>query len=103
MESTQQDSGGAARHKRRRGDSFQGACGPARTSREFDQCALANEQRDGDCPIQSIVTGLSGERITNGLVSFIVRDNHCAVELHHLRKGQRPFKVKTNENMGTSG
>ena len=31
MESTQQDSGGAARHKRTRGESFQGARGPART------------------------------------------------------------------------
>ena len=31
IESTHWDSGGAARHKRRRGESFQGACGPART------------------------------------------------------------------------
>ena len=57
---------------------------------------LANQQRDGDSPIQNIVTGLrekkSRERITNGLRSFIAQDNHCAVEVGHLRKGQRPFQ-----------
>ena len=58
---------------------------------------LANQQRDGDSPIQSIVTGLrekSRERITNGLRRFIARDIHCAVEVGHLRKSQRPFRVK---------
>ena len=58
---------------------------------------LANQQRDGDSLIQSTVTGLrekSRERITNGLRSFIVQDSYCAVEVRHLRNGQRPFRVK---------
>ena len=62
---------------------------------------LANQQRDGDSPIQSIVSGLrekSRERITNGLRRFIAHDIHCAVEVGHLRKGQRPFRVKKTES-----
>ena len=58
---------------------------------------LANQQRDGDNAIQNIVTGVvekSWERITNGLRSFIALDNYCAVEVGHLRKGQRTFRVK---------
>ena len=35
----------------------------------------------------------SRERITNGLRSFFAQDNHCAVEIGHLRRGQRSFKV----------
>ena len=57
---------------------------------------LAKQQRDGDSPIQNIVTGLrekSRERITNGLRSFTASDNYCAVEVGHLRRGQQPFKV----------
>ena len=57
---------------------------------------LANQQRDGDGPIQKIVTGLrekGREPITNGLRSFIASDNYCAVEVGHPRRGQRPFKV----------
>ena len=33
------------------------------------------------------------ERITNGLRSFIASDNCSAVEVGHLRRGQRPFRV----------
>ena len=50
-----------------------------------------------DSPVQNIVTGLrerSREGIMNGLRSFIGLDNHKAVEVGHLRKGLRPFKVK---------
>ena len=49
---------------------------------------LANQQRDGG------LREKGRERITNGLRSFIAQDNHCAVEVGHLRKGQRPFRVK---------
>ena len=33
------------------------------------------------------------ERITNGLRSFIASDNYSAVEVGHMRRGQRRFKV----------
>ena len=33
------------------------------------------------------------DRITNGLRSFIASDSYSAVEVDHLRGGQRPFKV----------
>ena len=55
---------------------------------------LANQQEDGDSPIQSIVTGLherTSNRIKDGLRSCIERDNHKAVDVGHLRKGLRPF------------
>ena len=58
-----------------------------------------NQQRDGHSPIQSTVTGLrekSRERITNDLTSFVALDNRCAVEVGHLREGQRLFSVKKN-------
>ena len=57
---------------------------------------LANQQKDGDSPIQNIIMGLKEkcrERITNGLRSFTASDNYSAVEVGHLRRGQRPFKV----------
>ena len=57
---------------------------------------LANQQRDGDSPIQHIIMGLKGkcrERITNGLRSFIASDTYSSAEVGHLRRGQRPFKV----------
>ena len=44
---------------------------------------LANQERDGDSPIQSIVVGLherSGKAITDGLRSFLEADNHSAVD-----------------------
>ena len=55
---------------------------------------LANQQTDGDSPIQSIVTGLqerSGRGIIDVLRSFIEADNHSAVDVGHLRKGLRLF------------
>ena len=50
---------------------------------------LANQQTDGDSPIQSIVTGLHGRTrkgIMDGLRSFIEIDNHSAVEVGQLRR-----------------
>ena len=44
---------------------------------------LANQQEDGDIPIQSIVTGLhesSRRGIMDGLRRFIEADNHSAVD-----------------------
>ena len=50
---------------------------------------LANQQRDdGNCPIQSIVTGLherSRKGIMDWLRSFIEADNHSAVDVGHLQ------------------
>ena len=50
---------------------------------------LANQQKDGDSPIQSIVTGLQ-ERTRTGIMdgqrSFIEIDNHKAVDVGHLRR-----------------
>ena len=57
----------------------------------------ANQQRDGDSPIQSTVTGLherSRKGIVDGLRSFIEIDNHSAVDVGHLRRGLRPFHVQ---------
>ena len=50
---------------------------------------LANQQTDGDSPIQSIVTGLherSRKGIMDGLRSFVEIDNHRAVVAGHLRR-----------------
>ena len=58
---------------------------------------LANQQKDGDSPIQSIVTGLherSRKGIMEKLRSFIKEDNHCALDVGRLSKGKRPFKVQ---------
>ena len=58
---------------------------------------LANQQKDGDCPEQSIVTGL-GERsrkgIMEGLRNFIKVDNHCALEVGQLKEGTRSSQVR---------
>ena len=65
---------------------------------------LANQQRDGDSPVQNVVAGLrvrSGEGIRHGLRSFTDLDNHRAVEVGHLRRGLRPVKVK-NRNIQRS-
>ena len=64
---------------------------------------MANQQKDGDSPIQNIIMGLKEkckERITNGLRSFIASDNHSAVEVGHLPRGQRPFNVSRPEMNG---
>ena len=58
---------------------------------------LANQQKDGDSPIRSIVTGphkRSRRCIMEKLRSFIKEYNHCAVDVGPLRKGRRPFKVQ---------
>ena len=57
---------------------------------------LVNQQRDGDSP--NIVTGLrerSRGGVMNGSRSFTDLDNHRAVEVGHVRRGLRPFKVET--------
>ena len=53
----------------------------------------ANQQEDGDSPIQSIATGLherSRRDIMDGLRSFIKADNHRAVDVGHLRTASSP-------------
>ena len=58
---------------------------------------LANQQRDGDSPIQSIVTGLcerSRKGVMEGLRNIIKVDNHCALEVCHLRGGTSSFEVR---------
>ena len=59
---------------------------------------LANQQTDGDSPIQSIVTGLqerSGRSIMDGLRSFIEIDNHGSVDVGHLRRAQGRFMSRS--------
>ena len=59
---------------------------------------LANQQKDGDSPIQSFVTaGLherSGRGIMNGLRRFIEADNHSGVDVGDLRCGTKSVQVK---------
>ena len=67
------------------------------------QTLRANQEKDGDSPIQHIIMCLKEkcrERITNGLRSFIVWDNYSAVEVGHLRGGQRPFKAVRRKMAG---
>ena len=57
----------------------------------------ANQQKDGDSPIQSIVTGLcerSRKGIMEGLRNFIEVDVHCALEVGHLKEGTWSLKVR---------
>ena len=57
---------------------------------------LAKQQKDGGCPIQSIVTGFcerSRKGIMEGLRNFIKVDNHCALDVGHLNVGMMPFEV----------
>ena len=59
---------------------------------------LANQQKDGESPIQSIVTGLrerSRRDIMDGLRSFVRADIRCAVDVGHLREGTRLHVQKT--------
>ena len=56
---------------------------------------MANQQNDGDSPIQSIVTGLcerSRKGSMEGLRNFIKVDNHCV--LGRLNEGMRYFEVR---------
>ena len=58
---------------------------------------LANQQKDGDSPPQSVVTGLcerSRIGIMEGLRNFMKVDNHSALGVCHLREGTRSFKVR---------
>ena len=58
---------------------------------------LANQQKDGDSPIQSIATGhceTSRKGIMEGPGNFIKVDNHCAFDVGHLSEGARPFPVR---------
>ena len=53
---------------------------------------LANQQKDGGGPIQSIVADFcerSREGIMECLRNFIKVDNHCALEVGHLKEGTR--------------
>ena len=57
---------------------------------------LANPQKDGDSPIQSIATGFcerSRNGITEGLRNFVNIDD-CALDVGHLNEGVRPFEVR---------
>ena len=57
---------------------------------------LANQQKDGDSPIQSIITGLheSKRGIMDGLRRFIDADNHSAVDVGDLRRSTKAVSVK---------
>ena len=58
---------------------------------------FANQQKDGDSPIQSFVAGLcerSRKGIMEGLRNFIKVENHCALEVGHLKEGTRIFQVR---------
>ena len=58
---------------------------------------LANPQKDGDNPSQSIVTGLcerGRKGIMEGLRNFIEVDNHSASDVGYLKEGTRSFVVR---------
>ena len=66
----------------------------ARSLRQFDQCTqvLANQQKDGDSPVKTVVQGLqerSRLRLMERLGKFIMVDNHEAVEVGDLDKNMR--------------
>ena len=61
---------------------------------------LANQQKDGDSPIQSIITGLherSRRGIMDGLRRFTETDNHSAVNERDLRRGTKSVKVTKSQ------
>ena len=58
---------------------------------------LANQQKDGDSPIQSIVTGLcarSRKGLVDGLRNFIEVDNDSALDVGCLKEVTRCFVVR---------
>ena len=58
---------------------------------------LANQQKDGDSPIQSIVTGLherSRRDIMDGLRRFVQADNHSSVGVGDLHQGTSSLQVR---------
>ena len=112
MESAQQDFSGANRSQRRQSESLQSRRGLGTNANEakvFKAHAaplhlcdnlinalklLVIQQKDGDSPIQSIVTGLherNKKSIMEGRRSFIKEDNHRAVDVGHLRKDVKPM------------
>ena len=49
---------------------------------------LANQQEDGDGPFQSVVSNFcegSRKGLAEGLRNFIKVDNHCALDVGHLK------------------
>ena len=79
---------------------FQSACGTAGPMRNLINALklLANQQEDGDSPIQSIVKVLcerNRKGTTEGLRNFIKWNNHSALEVGHLHLGEgtRSFEV----------
>ena len=99
MESAQLDIGGANRNRRRQSESLQSARSAFGTMWQFINALklLANQQKDGDSPIQSIVTGLherSRRGIMDGLRRFIKADSHSAVDVGGLRRGTISVNVK---------
>ena len=55
---------------------------------------LANQQEDGEGPVQSIVTEGSRKGLTEGLRNCTKVDNHRALEVGHLREGSKSFKIR---------
>ena len=58
---------------------------------------LAKQQKDGECPTQSTVTGFcerSIKGIMEGLRKFITVDNHSAMDAGHLDEGIRSLEVR---------
>ena len=77
----QQVTGGTNRRQCQSAKGLQSACGCARFLRNLINALklFANQQKDGDSPIESIVTGLcerSRKGIMEGLRNFIKVDNH---------------------------
>ena len=104
MESTQQDSGRAARYRCQRSKGVQSAPAPLGLCDNLINGLklLANQQTDGYSRIQSIVTGLqerSRKSIMDGLRSFIEIDNQSALDVGRLRKGLRPFFMLRSRNV----
>ena len=63
---------------------------------------LAKQQKDGDNPRQSILTGLherSRRGSLDGLGCFTRADNRSAVDVGHLREGTRPLHVQKKPNV----
>ena len=61
---------------------------------------LATQQKDGDRPTESIVTGLrekSRKGNMDGLRNFIEVDNHSAVGVGGLRRGTKSIQVKKSQ------
>ena len=90
-----QDTGGATRPQRKRSGSpevLEARAAPWWLCDDWVNAPklLANQQKDGDSPIQSIVTGLherSRRGIMDGLRNFNAVDNRSSVDVGGLRRG----------------